>query len=46
MAYDEEVTNRVRTEVSGADVTERALSGGLACLVSGSVEFATTLPGQ
>jgi TfoX/Sxy family transcriptional regulator of competence genes len=37
VAYDEELANRVRTEVSGIDVTERAMFGGLTFLINGNM---------
>jgi TfoX/Sxy family transcriptional regulator of competence genes len=46
MAYDEELANRIRTEVSDVDaVTEMRMFGGLAFLVGGNMAVAASSQG-
>jgi hypothetical protein len=42
MAYDEELANRIRTEVQDVDVTEMRMFGGLAFLVGGNMAVAAS----
>ena len=42
MAYDEELANRIRTEVQGVDVTEMRMFGGLAFLIGGNMAVAAS----
>jgi TfoX/Sxy family transcriptional regulator of competence genes len=46
MAYDEELANRIRTEIQGVDnVTEVRMFGGLAFLVGGNMAVAASSQG-
>jgi TfoX/Sxy family transcriptional regulator of competence genes len=46
MAYDEELANRIRTEIQGVDnVTEMRMFGGLAFLVGGNMAVAASSQG-
>jgi TfoX/Sxy family transcriptional regulator of competence genes len=45
VAYDEELANRVRGELSGFDVTERAMFGGLAFLINGNMSVSVSRRG-
>lgn len=42
MAYDEELANRIRTQLSGVTVTEKKMFGGLAFLVGGNMSVAAS----
>jgi hypothetical protein len=42
MAYDEELAERIRALMTGADVTEQRMFGGLAFLVGGNMAVAAS----
>ena len=42
MAYDEELADRIRTEVAGENLTEMRMFGGLAFLVGGHMAVAAS----
>ena len=45
MAYDEELANRLREQLSGTSYTEKKMFGGLAFLVGGNMSVAASRQG-